>query len=91
MQYFTEQDIAWLAEQYDRFANAIDPEAPGRDTAETLFNERLTLAYDKLVIDLKNSHIAGGGRSELFMPSVSKRDFRRELIGRCKAHLKSNK
>jgi hypothetical protein len=91
MEYFTQQDIAWLAEQYDRFANTLDPEAPGRDEAETVFNERLTLAYDLLLADLKNRHVAGGGRPELFAASVSKRDFRRELIQRCKAYLKNNR
>jgi hypothetical protein len=91
MEYFLPQDIAWLSEQYDRFANTIDPDAAGRDEAEAAFNERLTLAYDQLVADLKRAHIANGGRPELFVASINKRDFRRELIAKCKAYLKLNK
>jgi hypothetical protein len=40
--------IPQLAVLYDRFANALDPFAPERDQAETMFEQEVTELYDLL-------------------------------------------
>ena len=40
--------IPQLAVLYDRFANALDPFAPERDQAETLFEQEVMALYDSL-------------------------------------------
>ena len=42
------QSIPVLAVLYDRFANALDPFAPERDQAETLFEQEIARLYDAL-------------------------------------------
>ena len=40
------EDVARLAALYDRFANALDPFAEGRDLAEDQFNREIRQCYD---------------------------------------------
>jgi hypothetical protein len=42
------ESIPQLAVLYDRFANALDPFAPERDQAETLFEQEIARLYDGL-------------------------------------------
>ena len=42
------QEIASLAELYDRFANALDPFSEERDNAERVFMSELAGYYDRI-------------------------------------------
>jgi hypothetical protein len=51
-----EKEIEALATLYDRFANALDPFAPGLDEAERAFNENVASWHDVLDTPKPNLH-----------------------------------
>jgi hypothetical protein len=69
----------------------MDPDSPDRDNAEALFTECVGYNYERFVEQLRAEHIRNGGDSRLFMPAITLRDFKRELISKCKAYLKANR
>jgi len=46
--FLPQEQIASLAQIYDRFAHALDPDSPERDDAEKLFLRELSVWYDML-------------------------------------------
>ena len=69
------RQIPALAELYDRFPHALDPDRPERDEAEKAFNQELSTWFDCI-------------SSELRSP-LTFRDFRRAIILHCKRYLRS--
>jgi hypothetical protein len=69
------EQIASLAELYDRFAHALDPFDSDRDKAEQMFEQEIASWYDVLPGPPK--------------PNIH--EFRKAVILRCKRHLAQKK
>ena len=67
-----------MAQLYDRFANALDPEGPGRDLAEEEFERELADAMNWLASD----------RCAAFR-GIDITTFKRAVVLRCRRFLKA--
>ena len=72
-----EQQIPALAVLYDRWANSLDPDAPGIDEAEKAFHQTVLQMFDSVTHWGPNDEVK----------SINLRDFRRYVILKCKKHL----
>lgn len=77
LEILSRDDVARLAALYDHFANALDPFAKGRDEAEQEFNRDIRQCFD--VASIQTPAIREMG----FVT------FRREVLTRCRKHLKA--
>lgn len=77
LELISRDDLVRLAALYDRFANALDPFADGRDEAEQEFNRDIRQCFD--IACYKAATLRAMG----FDP------FRREVIKRCRRHLRA--
>ena len=84
-------EIARLAELYDQFTFSLDPNSPESDEAEKRFLELVAHYYEKLTYHLKQGQVAEAGYLGLFTPNISFHDFRKEIIVRCRKHLKATR
>lgn len=77
-EFLSRSDIERLAVLYDAFAHALNPFSAARDTAEADFNRDVTACFDlACAVNPAILHIGF-------------RDFRREVILRCRAFLRSD-
>ena len=72
-------DIARLAELYDRFAHAWDPFSEDSDTAEAEFHREIANLFDLACYEHQQ------------ITAIGVRAFRREIIKRCRRYLRREK
>ena len=69
----SKEQLAALAELYDRFAHALDPFSEERDEAEINFNREVAYLYDSSGFQISQGTIR-----------LSLQEFRKGVIVRCK-------
>jgi hypothetical protein len=77
LELVSREDLSRLAALYDRFAHALDPMSDACSLAEQDFNREISNAFD----------LAGYLHPEI--QKIGFKQFRHEIIARCRQHLKS--